>query len=510
LGYSYLIKRDFEKAAEYIHKSAQLDPNDPRLLYYSASLTQREALLTSDVDAERLRSMQSELERAIKLDPQFADAYSLLALAYRLQGKLNEAIPVLQKAVELSPRNEQYQLNLAQLYVESKRLDEATSILRVLQASDNAGIASRSSEQLIQVQKFREQARAAAAKPAERDITIDSVKPKPPVPAQESETETPSVEIASKEITPASDGAPLFHASTSLVLVDVLTQDLKTGLPLNELKKEDFRIGDNGHPVSILTFDSGAHFGTRPIALWFLMICNQEHWDEKGSGFMRDKALLLRPALDHLDKRDTVGVAHWCDDGKEAIDLKPTTDRDAPIAKIEELQHRDPIAVGTRVGELSVQRALRLIIADASNTEPEPLPVIVFLYGDHSGLPHDEANAIVDDLLESSAFVFGINDGGFPLNAYPHSDFEQQYYIAHYFTAATAGQFFSVKPSLFATALDDILLQMHFRYQLGFKAPALDGKRHELTVALANEAKAQHKSVRLVHRSEYIPAPRQQ
>ena len=145
----------------------------------------------------------------------------------------------------------------------------------------------------------------------------------------------------------------MFHASTSLVLVDVLTQDSKTGLPLNELKKDDFRMLDNGHQVPILTFDAGAHFGTRPIALWFLMICNQKNWDEAGSGFIRNKAALLRPALDHLDKRDTVGVAHWCDNGQEAIDLAPTTDHDAPIAMIEEIQHRAPIESGTRVGELS-------------------------------------------------------------------------------------------------------------------------------------------------------------
>ena len=344
LGYSYLIKQDFAKAADYIHKSAQLDPNDPRVAFtILALLSQREASSTSDGNAERLRSMQSELERAIKLDPQFADAYSLLALAFRLQRKLDEAIPALRKAVELSPRNEQYRLNLAQLYLESGKFDEATSILRVLQASDNAGIATRSSEQLVQVQRLREQTRAAA-KPAERDVTIERPEPKPPASAPEPEAETPSVEVASKEVRPPLEGAPVFHASTSLVLVDVLTQDSKTGLPLNELRKDDFRLLDNGNQVSILTFDSGAHFGTRPIVLWFAMICNQKHWDEEGSGFMRNKALLLRPALDHLDKRDTVGKwRYWCDNGQEfTIDLSPSTDRDAPIAKIEEIQHRDP------------------------------------------------------------------------------------------------------------------------------------------------------------------------
>jgi len=193
--------------------------------------------------------------------------------------------------------------------------------------------------------------------------------------AQTDKSENKAAPVISSDVVPRSEETSLFHAFTSLVLVDVLTQDSKTGLPLNELKKDDFRVLDNGHQVSVLTFDSGAYFGTRPIALWFVMICNQKHWDEQGSGFMRNKALLLRPALDHLDKRDTTGVAHWCDNGEEAINLKPTTDRDAPIAKIEEVQHRNPTEVGARVGELSVQRTLRLIIADARNTKLEPLPV---------------------------------------------------------------------------------------------------------------------------------------
>ncbi len=513
LGYSYLIKQDLAKAGEYFHKSAQIDPNDPRVLYYSALLSQKEATAASSNNPERLQSMQNELETSIKLDPQFADAYNLLAFAYRLEGKRDEAIRVLRKAVELSPRNEQYEFNLAQLYLEDKKIDEATSLLRVLQGSGDPEMASRSADLLTRVQKYIEQTRSAASlanspaltKSARRDVSIESAAPPRLTRTPQPEPEAPKIQTASKEVTPLPEGQAMFRASTSLVLVDVLTQDAKTGLPLNELKKDDFRMLDNGHQVPILTFDSGAHYGTRPIALWFLMICNQKNWDEAGSGFMRNKAALLRPALDHLDKRDTVGVAHWCDNGQEAIDLAPTTDHDAPIAMIEEVQHRAPTESGTRVGELSIQRALRLIIANAHNTKPEPLPVVVFLYGDRSGLPYDEADAVVDDLLATSAFVYGINDGGFPLNYFPHNGASQQFYVAHYFSAATAGQYFSLKPALFAAALDDILVQVHFRYQLGFKPPALDGKRHELTVALNDKIKMDHKSVRVVHRSEYIP-----
>jgi len=50
--------------------------------------------------------------------------------------------------------------------------------------------------------------------------------------------------------------------------------------------------------------------------------------------------------------------------------------------------------------------------------------------------------------------------------------------------------------------LDAILLQLHFRYELGFIPPAVDGKRHELRVEFTKTAKAEHKGVRLRYRPE--------
>jgi hypothetical protein len=52
-----------------------------------------------------------------------------------------------------------------------------------------------------------------------------------------------------------------------------------------------------------------------------------------------------------------------------------------------------------------------------------------------------------------------------------------------------------------------ILLQLHFRYELGFIPPAIDGKHHNLRVELTKEAKDNHKGVRLRYRPEYIPVP---
>jgi len=55
------------------------------------------------------------------------------------------------------------------------------------------------------------------------------------------------------------------------------------------------------------------------------------------------------------------------------------------------------------------------------------------------------------------------------------------------------GQYFEATPDTYGRALQEILPQLHFRYELGFKPEMLDGKRHELRVTLADAAKIRHR-----------------
>lgn len=77
--------------------------------------------------------------------------------------------------------------------------------------------------------------------------------------------------------------------------------------------------------------------------------------------------------------------------------------------------------------------------------------------------------------------------------------------VFHFMATATGGQYFSIRPKLYATALQSVLLQLHFRYELGFKPPAIDAKRHELKVEFSAAAKPQNKAIELRYRPEYIP-----
>jgi hypothetical protein len=200
------------------------------------------------------------------------------------------------------------------------------------------------------------------------------------------------------------------------------------------------------------------------------------------------------------------GVAHWCDNGETQLDLLPTEDRDSPIRVLAESLKPIPFQGGTdasdRVGEETFRKMIRLIIHDAYQRDPKPLPVIVFLHGDHTGQPRQELDKLGDDFLETSGIVFGIRDYRSPVL---HFLIGEQSKILHYMAKHTGGQYFSAPPSGYAAELEAVLMQLHFRYELGFTPPAIDGERHELKVELTKEAKDEHKRVRLTFRPEYIP-----
>jgi len=156
LGYGYLRKRDFQKAGEFFGKAAQADSNDPRVLYYSAVLAQQEGGLSSD--PEHLAKVQKQLEKAITLDPDFADSYSVLAFILMSEGKPDDAMPRMIKAISLNPRNEQYSLNLAQLYLMQHKYDNAIALLQQLSKSSQQ-MTSMSAERLLEsAQSMKEMA----------------------------------------------------------------------------------------------------------------------------------------------------------------------------------------------------------------------------------------------------------------------------------------------------------------------------------------------------------------
>jgi hypothetical protein len=318
---------------------------------------------------------------------------------------------------------------------------------------------------------------------------------------------TSATHAVAQEVAPVVRSSPspelTFRSSSNLVLVDVFALDGKTGLPDKTLTRDDFQVFDSGSPVSIKTFDSGAELATRPLVLWFIVQCNMQDWEKEGSGLFAGQINLFKPALKYLNKEDTVAVAHWCDNGQAKLDLLPTNDVEEAAKVLEEVLAPTPSPKDhARTGELALQKTLQLITEDTRSRVPAPLPVVIFLYGDYSGMPKSEADHFINELLETSAIAFGLRDRRSPKI---RGLWGEQSAVANYIAHETGGEYLWVTRETYEKGLEEILLQLHFRNELGFKPEVLDGKRHKLEVRLADVAKNQHKRVRLRYRLAYVP-----
>lgn len=159
LGYVALRKGDFASAGQFFRKAAEHDSRDPRVHYYSARLMNQEGAFLRD--PEKVATMIKELQTSIALDPNFADAYNLLAFAYRAAGD-ERALPMAIKAVELSPRNPGYLFNVAMIYLLQKKVDEAAQILASLENNPDQQVAFRAQESLAQVRQMQELIKSGA------------------------------------------------------------------------------------------------------------------------------------------------------------------------------------------------------------------------------------------------------------------------------------------------------------------------------------------------------------
>jgi Flp pilus assembly protein TadD len=177
LGYGYLQKQDFGKAAEYFKRASQMDSKDPRVHYYNALLMARESGFGAGADVQ---AMTRELESSISMDPTFADSYSLLAFAQSTSGDPAKALATMQKAIAISPRNENYLYNLANLYVANRQPDQAIAVLESLRVTDNPGLAAQVSTMLAQARQFKEALKAGPSGELTVRVASHEEAPRPP------------------------------------------------------------------------------------------------------------------------------------------------------------------------------------------------------------------------------------------------------------------------------------------------------------------------------------------
>jgi tetratricopeptide (TPR) repeat protein len=257
LGYAALRKRDFEHAGDYFRKAMQADSKDPRAFYYSALLVNQEDAMTRDPD--KLASMKSDLTKSIALDPNFADAYALLAYAHMASGERDEAIASMKRALELNPRNEQYLFNLSQMYVAMGKTDEATAILRPLTNGASPEVAARAREAMVQIDKMQVVLHAMADHPARGPVQTA---------APESATDSKIVTTESGgEVRPIPSVGPPKFLKGKLVDVDCSAPPAAVLIVVSGGKTWKMKVADSRHVILIGADDFSCSWKNQKVAL---------------------------------------------------------------------------------------------------------------------------------------------------------------------------------------------------------------------------------------------------
>jgi hypothetical protein len=273
----------------------------------------------------------------------------------------------------------------------------------------------------------------------------------------------------------------------NLLVLNILVQAKNTGMPLTDLRNEDFEIFNDGHLVRASVFINGLSSNGQPLALWLVAECPKKTSDNHSSSSLAGKVDSLKSALEKLNAPDTVGVAHWCSDKEEAkIDLAPTQDREAPVQSLRAVLQQDPIELHQSASTSGVQKMLQLIHANTSNAQTSPFTAIVFWGWDEIAVSKDSAESMAKDVISHASFsIFEINQNRPPAVEF---DSSSQVFLIEYLTRETGGQVLAAGRDMGWDPLEKIIVRTHSRYLIGVFAPPLDGKWHTLKVKLTEAA----------------------
>ena len=146
LAWAYVQRGDTANAFEELSAAVQINGNDPWTRFGLALASYHSGEKGARVQG--LANMMESLHIVIDEYPDFAEAYNMLGWARLTGGGANAALESMKQAVQLSPRDEEYQLRLSRAYLAAKKFDEATSTLERLKLSQDPSIAQAAAKDL--------------------------------------------------------------------------------------------------------------------------------------------------------------------------------------------------------------------------------------------------------------------------------------------------------------------------------------------------------------------------
>ena len=147
LAWVHLQKHEYDDTFEELSNAADLDRADPWTRYYLALAKYDQAANTGN-PIQGLPNMMQDLRTVLDWDPEFAEAYNMLAMAQLQGGGVHAAADSMRPAIQLNPRSQTYLLNMARIYLEGKKWDEATALLNRLKDSPDSEVARAAQQHL--------------------------------------------------------------------------------------------------------------------------------------------------------------------------------------------------------------------------------------------------------------------------------------------------------------------------------------------------------------------------
>src|SRR5580700_9236080 len=150
LAWDHIQRKEFDGAAEELADAAALNQNDMWIRYYLSVLKYRMAQ-SNHIEIIGSPTMMQDLRAVLEWHPEFADAYDLLAMARMEGGGPVAAMEAERAAMQLSPRNQRYVYNMAEIYITDKKWVAAQALLELLKTSSNPQVAAAAGQQLAQL-----------------------------------------------------------------------------------------------------------------------------------------------------------------------------------------------------------------------------------------------------------------------------------------------------------------------------------------------------------------------
>ncbi|MEZ5345234.1 MAG: DUF1570 domain-containing protein [Pyrinomonadaceae bacterium] len=176
MGMLKMRQEKYSEAESYLEKAVNAESVNYRIYYqYGYVLSHVSEDSGADADSSaRWEKVRNALKKAITLNPSFPASYDLMAyLSLRTGENIDDGIEYLKKALQLSPGNQSYMLNLANLYLRKRDIEKALPIVEsVYKTSDEGALRNYAAQLLQSLRDYQNQ--LAKAKDEGYEISPDS------------------------------------------------------------------------------------------------------------------------------------------------------------------------------------------------------------------------------------------------------------------------------------------------------------------------------------------------